>query len=199
MIVKETKSINEMREILHRGKVECKENSIYSDEALIDKVLDVLNIVGRSKIYKLVPDIYPLLESDCEWLREEAVVTLGYYSRLQIPEFRDKAYEIWLNDPSEDVKEKALFVWIGYYNGTEDSDVLKILYGILCDEKNSIWVRYVSLRGILSVTNESFSFMRLSKINSNLSDSASHEEFNKQVKWEEVRAVVEKYAPQTFS
>ena len=194
-LIREITNIHEIRKIFN--KVKTIKKTIES--SLFLEVLGALSAVSEYEIQELIPDVYELLESEDNMVRQEVVATLGFSTRLQIPEFRDQAYEIWLNDSSEDVRETALGAWIGYYMHKKDPKVIAILYKILCDESKSIYARCLAMSGILKVSNEPFSFIDICDTKRKLYHSETHEELNQKIEWEEVAAVVKKYAPQTFS
>jgi len=57
-------------------------------------------------------------------IRGDAVATLGYKTRLFLPEFREKAYEIFKIDKDNTVKGMALASWAGYYKNTKNKKVI---------------------------------------------------------------------------
>src|SRR5690606_13857933 len=64
--------------------------------------------------------------------------------------FKDKAWEIYKNDPDEVVQVTAFLNWFSYYKNTKDKKVLKTLLNILKEHKN-IDIRIEALRGLYLV------------------------------------------------
>ena len=115
------------------------------DEALFN--------VGKEKIYELKDEVYPYLNNIDPSFRETAIRALGFGwgKGLNLPEFRDIAYKMWLNDPNDRVKEAALDEWITYYAGSKEPVILKCLYNIIYSNQCTIHARVVALLGFIEV------------------------------------------------
>ena len=127
-----------------------------------------------------------------------AITTLGLSTRLHLPEFKDVAYKIWLEDKDDIVKNAALRSWVSYYSNTKNAEILKKLYRILMDENYAIDHRRVAMQEIFYVAGERpkfydpFQDRHLYMLN-------SHEEFNQKIDWDEIKAIMKKHAPDAIS
>ena len=65
-----------------------------------------------------------------------------------MPEFRDRAFEIFLKDPDDYVKDTALSCWCNYFRGTKNKNILIKLYQILNNDNYSKSIRYTAYYGI---------------------------------------------------
>jgi len=163
---------------------------------LLRDALSSFRMIGLEKLYEFVPEVTPFLSSCNSALRESAVDTLGSPFSLHLPEFRETAYQIWLEDQDDCVKESALRSWICYYHGTKDSEVLKTLYSILKNEKHPVLVRIDALNGIFRVSGEEPTFYELDI--SSLIQLDSNQELNDEIDWDEVTKVMKRYAPKAL-
>lgn len=193
----ETKTIDELRDIL----LQVPDN-LYINDKLNRKLYcdarDTIMVIGERKLYELKDLVYKMLECPDEYIREEAVSTLGYNSRLFLPEFKDKAYELWNNDPGDEVRRRALSAWGGYYAGTGDSKVLKICYGILKSKDYEIDMRVAALDEIYEVDEEYHNATDRFLEKGKLLRSHVHEEFESKVDWDAIHAIMKKYAPEAL-
>lgn len=161
---------------------------------LSSDLLNALSLIGKEKIYELSKEVYGLLDSPNDVVRDEVVLTLGLISRLHLPEFKEIAYKIWLEDLDANVRKAALVAWSSYYAGTKNPAVLKILYRILIDENYPVDHRRNAMQSIFSVSGEPSSFYKPFQ-SKHFYMLASHEAFNQKVDWNEIRAIMKKYAP----
>ncbi len=147
---KALKQIFDMAKIAPRDKDGDFENFEFNNE--VDMALFE---IGKKRLYELKEEVYPYLKDACIRLRIQAIRTLGYDcgDGLNLPEFKDMAYEIWLNDPDNGVKEAAINEWVTYHVGSKDPIILKYLYNIVYSERYTIHARIVALLGIMEVAN----------------------------------------------
>ena len=129
-------------------------------------------------------------------IRGDAVATLGYKTRLFLPEFREKAYEIFKTDKDNTVKGMALASWAGYYKNTKNKKVISELYDVLINNHEDNFVRLKALSNIFLVSNEPSDSYGAWMIGSKFIDAETPEEFNRLVDWEDVHKVIRKYVPE---
>ena len=161
---------------------------------LSSDLTDALSIIGKEKLYALSKEVYDLLGSTNVVVRETVVTTLGLICFLHLPEFKEKAYQVWLEDEDANVRKAALAAWASYYAGTKNSGVLKILYKILVDESYPVDHRREAMEDIFSVSHEPSNFYNPFK-SRHFYMLKSHEDFNQKVDWNEMKAIMKKYAP----
>ena len=145
-----------LKQILEQAKLTPRDQKGYfKDYNFSGDLGDALFYIGKGKIYELKDEIFPYLKDADPSLRETAVRALGrsWGKGLNLPEFKDMAYEIWLNDPDNGVKEAAIDEWITYHVGSKDPIILKYLYNIVYSDQHTIHTRVVALLGIMEVAN----------------------------------------------
>jgi len=190
-----TEHIKALKAVFDKAKNAPRdENGYFQDRDLHNDVGDALIDVGKEALYELKGEIYSYLSDIFPDFRGDAVKTLGWDTRLKVPEFRDRAYEIWLSDPDDDVKAVSLSAWAGYYIGTSNPQVLKILYDILCNEKYDAYIRTHVFTRLLEVAEydahrDITSYMML------IDESRTNEALNKVIDWNLVKSIMEKYVP----
>lgn len=188
--------IRAIRQALDLAREEfcIKKHEMTNENVIIyDDALSCFSMIGKEKLYELVEEVKSFL-SCCDFgLRESAIVTLGLSSRLHLPEFRETAYKIWLEDEDDYVKEAALRSWISYYDNTQNVEVLKTLYSILTNENYTVDARKDALDGIFYVSAEKVTFhiQSFHKI-------TTHQELNDKIDWDEVTNVMKRYAPEAL-
>ena len=192
-----TDDVKALRDILKLAKLTfCDKGLEITNENgwIYDDALSAFSMTGKEKIYELASDVYQFLKCDDEVLRKKAVTTLGLSTRLHLPEFKEVAYKIWLEDKDDGVRDAALRAWSSYYHNTQDRIVLKILYKILTNEKYSVASRHSALVEIFHTSQEpSDNYKRYNK--KDFFMIRSNEEFNQKVDWNEIRSIMKKYAP----
>lgn len=185
--------IEELRKILKSAKTD-----LYIDgklnRSLSSDLIDTLAFVGKARLYELSNEVYQLLDSVNAVARETVVTTLGLISCLHLPAFKETAYRIWLEDKDENVRQSALATWASYYEGTKNPDVLKTLYKVLVDENYPVDHRRTAMQDIFHVSREPSNFYNAFK-SRHFYMAASHAEFNQKVDWNEIKAIMKKYAP----
>jgi hypothetical protein len=186
--------IEELREILIFAKTHLYQNGRCNVE-LSDHTVEVLIIIGKEQVYELSNEMYDLLDSDDEVVRETVVETLGATTGLNLPEFKETAYKIWLEDKDENVRQSALATWASYYIGSKNPEVLKILYKILVDENYPIDHRRTAMQKIFSVSGEPSNFYNPFDKSKHFYMVSSHIELNQKIDWNEIKAIMKKYVP----
>ncbi len=185
--------IEELKTILKAAKtdlyIDGKLNRVLSRD-----LIDALAIIGKEKLHELSKEVYGLLDSPNVVARETAVTTLGLISCLHLPDFKETAYKIWLEDKDQNVQQSALAAWASYYIRTKNPEVLKTLYKILIDESYPVDHRRTAMQDIFSVSGESSNFYDPFK-SRHFYMVSSHAEFNQKVDWTEIKAIMKKYAP----
>lgn len=193
-----TDDIKALRDILSVAKsifcINFKADPFHSNRDIYGDALSAFSMIGKEKIYELAPDVYQFLNCNDKVFRETAVTTLGLSTRLHLPEFKDMAYKIWLEDKDSIVKDSALSAWASYYDDTQDLNVLTILYKILIDENYLIKYRLSAMQCIFHVSGEKSTFYNPYK-SKHFYMARSHEEFNQKVDWDEIKAIMGKHAP----
>ena len=185
-------SISEMKTILQQAALITEEDE--SSDVLwniTSNAMYILSIAGKRQIYDLVPELYKLLDHWDPYLREPAVANLGWW--LKVPEFKERVYEIFVNDENHNVKFSALQSWTSYYADTQNSSVLEELYKILINDNYYVGVRDVALMGIFDVIGVKSNFY--DPYTSDLIRCNLPSEFNSKVEWKEVTDLLKKYAP----
>lgn len=188
--------IEELRQILIFAKTHLYQAGRCNVE-LSGHTVEVLTIIGKEQVYELSKEMYDLLDSEDEVVRETVVETLGASTGLSLPEFKKTAYKIWLEDKDENVRQSALATWASYYIGTKNPEVLKILYEILLNENYSVDHRRTAMQKIFSVSGESSDFYNPFK-SKHFYMLSSHAELNQKIDWNEIKAIMKKYAPDAF-
>ena len=163
------------------------------DKNLFEKALYTISMIGTKQIYELTDELYKIMDS-VKILRNNVIFVLGFSSHLHLPQFMDKAYDIFLKDSDPDTKFTALQVWISYYYNSQDPGVLKELYKILIDENYNRDIRITALSGIFEVRGFFPSADKKIYI-ANLMNCRTPKEFNDRVDWEEITKVLKKHAP----
>lgn len=184
--------IIELEAIFDKARTaERDEEGYFIDLDMHGAVGSALIGIGKEKINELRVEVYPYLNDPLPDFREDAVMTLGWHSRLMLPEFRDIAREIWLNDPNEDVRVVALIAWIGYYYfEPKDPKVLLELYEILTSGNFPIRARKHALIGLLDFSNINPDRTEQRDIALEM-DLETHEEFNAIVDWNKVNRIMQ--------
>lgn len=184
--------IKEIFELAKSAKRDC--NDRFEELNLHMEVGDILNEVGKLKLYELKDEVKLYLSNKAADLRLEAVKTLGWGNRLQIPEFQPLAHSLWLGDPDEEVRVAALAAWCGYSINTQNIIMLKELYEVLISRDHSIRIRTYALHCIMLVAGAYVDARESYEILS-LSGMSGHEIFENGVKWEQIRRVMRECMP----
>lgn len=192
-----TEIIESIRKTLSNAKSGLYDAAGNADRKLFKETLSAFSLIKEYNLTILSKEVYQLLESDEPLIRQDAVATLGFTTRLHLPEFRDKAYEIFLNDPDDSVKATALNAWTGYYFKSNNRDVLKILYNILIDNSNYASIRDIAYHGIFTTIDDLFTTSN-EITRKNLLRYKNPEEFNQHIDWQELEAIMRKYAPEAL-
>lgn len=186
--------IEELRKFLQSSaKIDLYRNGTL-DAELASDIVDALSLIGKEKFHELSKEVYALLNSSNGVVRDTVVTTLGLSSRLHLPEFKETAYTIWLQDEDSNVQEAALAAWASYYNGTKNPEVLKILYKILINESYPVEHRRTAMQEVFSVSGEPSNFYNPFK-SRHFYMLSSHAELNQKIDWNEIKAIMKKYAP----
>lgn len=192
--------IIELKKIFDAAK-NCprRDNGRLLDRQLNDEIWDALIDVGKEELYELKDEVFPYLNDPFSEFRAEAVKTLGWNSRLKIPEFKDVAHKIWKDDPDEDVKEVALAAWIDYNYNTHDPKILEEMYDILTSQKYPIGIRVYGLHGIFmisgSYTNTREGYEVIGMISEVEEYDNSHERLDNLVDWDKVNQIMKDNVP----
>lgn len=165
----------------------------FSDLDLHGKLADALIDVGKKKIHVLKEELYPYLKDIYPPFRVEAIKSLGWDTRLKLPTFKNKAYEIWKTDPEEEVREVALISWAGYYYETKDPEVLQELYDIAKSENFPVETRRSALVCLMDVANTQVDKSEQTRIL--FDESESHIEFNAIVDWALINQIMKTCIP----
>lgn len=179
-------------------EIKMVNGSLKSNFKLFEECLSILSTISNEEIYELKDDVYNLLTCSDDFIRDEVVATLGFPNRLYLPEFRDTAYEIWLNDDNDMVRRTALSSWCGYYRESKNKKVLKELYNIINNNNLSIDIRVTAYSGIFSTV--SFNHPSYDPVNDMdaLLSCETNEEFNNLVNWDAIRDIMRQYAPEAL-
>ena len=183
-------SITEMKEILQQA-ITLKDEDNKFNRIITSNTMKILSIAGKEELYDLVPEMFELLNSWNSFFRQLSVSNLGFW--LRISEFKDMAYEIFINDQDDSVQFSALLSWTAYYANTRDSIVLEQLYKILINDNYDESIKSVSLDGIFEVIGIKPKFYDIGT--SKFMRCQTPEEFNSKVDWQEVTYLLKKYAP----
>ncbi len=194
---KRSKQIDTLRSLLKLAAVHKFGEDRHSRN-LMNELLDAFSVIDEEKIYELVPEIKELLKSPEFVIRDTAIETLGMPTRLHLPEFRDEAYKIWLEDENPMVRSSALFVWGAYYLGSKDPKVLKIFYKILTDENYPVDQRLIAFENIFRVTQEPSKVYHPYGMKHFRFPENTPEEFKAKIDWKEVEDIMRKYAPEVI-
>lgn len=195
--------IEAFRKTFKLAKTELYNKDSGVNMPLCDDLLSALSLTSKYRLHELAKDVYALLDTANEVIRQTVLETLVFIGS-QIPELKETAYKIWLEDEDKNVREAALGAWASCYYNTQNPEALKILYKILMDEKYSVSHRVMAMKEIFFISQEpsrffdpfdSWHFSMNSK-NEILTD---HKKFNDMVDWGEIKAIMKKYAPDALS
>lgn len=184
-------SIPEMKAILQQAALRKADESDRSWRNITLNAIKILSIAGKRGLYELVPELYKLIDHWDSNLRQPAVANLGWW--LKVPEFKDRAYEIFMNDEDGHTASSALASWVSHYIDTKDAFVLEELYKALINDNLCIYVREAALSGIFEVIGIKSKFY--DGYTSDLIKCHSPKEFNSKVEWKEVTELLRQYAP----
>lgn len=194
-------NIKALRDILKLAKLTfCDKGLEITNENgwIYDDALSTFSMIGKEKLYELAQDVYQFLNCNDRVFRGTAVTTLGLSTRLHLSDFKNVAYEIWLGDKDDTVRNAALRVWASYYDNTKDPEVLKFLYKIRMDEAINVNYRLSAMEYIFDVSGEKSTFYDPYK-SKHFYMVNSHKEFNQKVNWDEMREIMKKYAPEALT
>ena len=187
-----------MKEILREAsKIKESEQGEAHIRKLSSNTIGILSMCGKAGLTDLIPELWSLTEHWNEYFREDAVSTLS--CRFSVPEFKEKCHQIFLEDESETVRFRALGGWISYYYDTQDPNILEEMYKILISDYYDNSTKKRALRGMFNIVGA----RPPCDIYSNNMDwreeiSETQEEFNARIPWEEVTALLKKYAPRAL-
>ena len=167
----------------------------FEDDNLHFNVAIALVEAGKLHLEELIDQIYLYVNDPSPELRMHAVTSLGWDTRLQVTNFcKNQAFNIWLKDPSEDVKTAALTAWAGYYSCDKSPKILKELYDIFISRSYSVYVRANALKSFFDVADAWVK--RLEGIDIlELGDLETQAEFEQAVDWGRVNKVMEDCVP----
>ena len=168
------------------------------DSELSDNLSAAITDAGKQKFYQFEKEIWSYLKSKDEDLLKDAILTLGFRSRLHVPKFRDVAYDIWNNYEEEsefsDVKCSALTAWCSYYENSNDKEALSVLYKVVAAH-SKVDMRTLAYRGIFLTCHAFKSYNEFGEI-SDLMYKDSHDYLNQNIDWERVHKLMKQYAPE---
>ncbi|MHB2021227.1 MAG: hypothetical protein ACYCW6_30205 [Candidatus Xenobia bacterium] len=113
---------------------------------------DAIIDIGKEWVQELKEEIVPYLDSEDEQLRSAAIRVLGFYWTL--PEFRERAWRMFMSGPDLDTRRVALMSWGQYHCDTHDSEVLGRLGNIFTDPNEDAGIRgmaYTSAQDVAGV------------------------------------------------
>ena len=110
---------------------------------------DAIIEIGKGGLEELEEEVARFLDHPDSDLRAAAIRVLGFYWKLD--KYRAIAERMWRTDPDEDTRGVALMAWTGYYDGTNDSEVMRLLYGLLRDKNEIEDIRDAAYWSILAV------------------------------------------------
>jgi hypothetical protein len=196
----ETENIEELRKTLILAKdTIARDDYDENSYQIFSKTIRILGLISNNKIYDLKKEVIDLLVCNEENVRKEAVATLGYTTRLHLPEFKEIAYQVWLSDTSSFVKRTALSAWASYFLETRSPLVLTILYSVLIDEDYNIMIRsqaYISIFTTIDLNHPDYD--RISTLGE-LLKCKSNEEFNGKINWNAIHKIMCQYAPEVLN
>lgn len=193
-VIERRREIERIKEIFKKaGYADRDDDGYFSDLDFHGAVGDALIDVGKEKYFELKDEIYPYLNDIYPPFREDAVNTLGWRG-FELPTFKDKLHEIWLNDPDKDVKAAALANWAGYYVNSKNPKVLKELYDIFISEEEPIKIRKKALVSLINVAGLCPDGYEQRRIFFNIK-AETHEEFNQEVNWDLVNHIMKSHVP----
>jgi len=192
------KTIKEWESILlkakHRDPLQYDSNE---DKHIVIDAYNVISRIEEHAYIGLIKYLYDFLEDRDEYLREIAVSAFRSF-RDEVPEFSEKALEIWMN-PNENktVRFVALGVWYGFYLNTCNKETLKILYKLLINSDAPISFRARAAAGILEVsgTTENGEGEALYFACGDIKDP---NKFNASIDWDTINKIMQKYAPEAL-
>lgn len=190
------KTIIKLEETLLKAKYrDPTQYHTYEDESIVIDAFNAMGEIEKNGYIELLKYLYDFLEDPDEYLRAQAVSSFGGFTKLEVPEFRNKAFDIW-NNQSEDnyVRFVALGVWSGFYRDSCDKEVLVTLYNFLCDKTNETDLRIQALATIYeasgTMTHEIGKWVLRSLGNDELSDPNV---FNETVNWDQINEIMKKH------
>jgi hypothetical protein len=115
-----------------------------------DEVYSTLINIGKGYHTGLKEDVEKFLAHSNIELRSGAIRVLGFYWRL--PEYKEKAWEMFIHDPDDWVRAGALMAWIGYHEDSGDKSILKKLHEVLINKQEDESIRKTAYTGIFVVS-----------------------------------------------
>jgi hypothetical protein len=189
------RQVNKIKKAFEIAKRATRDSEGYFEDLdLHGDVQDALAGIGKGGLYEFKDEIFSYLTDPFAEFREEAVKTLGWDTRLHVPDFQDKAHEIWLNDPDEDVQVAALVAWSAYYIDTANVEVINELYKIFISRNYSVRARTFALQAIIDVAEapadrrEAYRILSLTRLK-------EHSKLEEAIDWDRVRTLMKKYVP----
>jgi hypothetical protein len=187
--------IEALKEVFDKAKNAPRdEDDCFIDLHLRGALFSAIYHVGKNGIVELKDEVFSYLKDPYDDFRLYAVTALCGCNGLQLDEYKDIAYEIWLNDLNDDVKAIALNSWAEYYINTKNPIILKYLYNVFTSEKYSIRVRVYALYSFMDVA-DSFSHLGESSEILGLTELEDHNALTKAVDWGKINRLMQQYVP----
>lgn len=188
--------IQALKEIFDKAKISSRRPSgklenLYFHSDLVGAIIKV----GEEKLYDLKNELLIYLSDQCPELRSEAVQSLGWDTGFNDKEFqKNEAYQIWLNDPSEDVRRVALVAWARYHAFSKNPIVLKHLYNIFRSEEYSNDIRAHALKKFMDVADEDYYPGEAIRI-LELGEIEDKKTFLASMDWGKINRIMDQYVP----
>jgi len=188
--------VQTLREIFERAKLAPRDKEgCFEDLHLRGEVFHALICAGRDQLTELRDYVYEYITDPYEDFRSEAVESLGWDTGFNDKEFqKNEAYQIWLNDPSEDVRRVALVAWARYHAFSKNPMVIKYLYNIFRSDKYSFDIRSCALSNFIHVADaqtyprEIMDILELGEIEDKKTFLASMD-------WGKINRIMDQYVP----
>ena len=116
----------------------------------IDELYGALVAAGKCGYVELRAVVEPLLAHRSPDIRAGAIQALAFF--WKVPDYREKVFAFYENDPDPEVQGWALTAWAGYRECSHDREALHTLWSILRDLSKTIEARDSAYRGILAIT-----------------------------------------------
>lgn len=112
-------------------------------------LVDTIIAIGKQRRQSLAREVIPFLSHPDGAVRAAAAQVVGFHFGMLSE--RDALVRMALSDPDDDARQAAVFGLGGIFRGSKDGEILRLLDGLLRDERVPSNVRALSALSILEI------------------------------------------------